>query len=62
MQTSNADIYAVGDAVEVKNLVTGKPALIPLAGPANKQARIAADNIVRGNCRIYRGTIGTSIA
>ncbi len=62
MQTSNADIYAVGDAVEVKNLVTGKSALIPLAGPANKQARIAADNIVRGNNRIYRGTIGTSIA
>lgn len=62
MQTSDMDIYAVGDAVEVKNLVTGKPALIPLAGPANKQARIAADNIVMGNSRVYRGTIGTSIA
>jgi len=62
MQTSSADIYAVGDAVEVKNLITGKPALIPLAGPANKQARIAADNIVMGNKRVYKGTIGTSIA
>ncbi len=62
MQTSNPDIYAVGDAVEVTNLVTGKPALIPLAGPANKQARIVADNIVMGNSRTYEGTIGTSIA
>lgn len=62
MQTSNADIYAVGDAVEVKNPITGKPSLIPLAGPANKQARIAADNIIMGNSRVYKGTIGTSIA
>ncbi len=62
MQTSAPDIYAVGDAVEVKNPVTGKPALIPLAGPANKQARIAADNIIHGNSRVYKGTIGTSIA
>lgn len=62
MQTSNKDIYAVGDAIEVNHLVTGKPALIPLAGPANKQARIAADNIVYGNKRIYKGTIGTSVA
>ena len=62
MQTSHPDIYAVGDAVEVTNLVTGKPALIPLAGPANKQARIAADNIVMGNTRAFKGTIGTSIA
>ncbi len=62
MQTSNADIYAVGDAVEVKNPITGQPALIPLAGPANKQARIAADNIIMGNRRVYKGTIGTSIA
>ena len=49
MQTSNPDIYALGDAVEVRHLVTGKPALIPLAGPANKQGRIVADNIVSGN-------------
>lgn len=62
MQTSNADIYAVGDAVEVINPITGKPALIPLAGPANKQARIAADNIILGNKRVYKGTIGTSVA
>lgn len=62
MQTSNADIYAVGDAVEVINPVTNLPALIPLAGPANKQARIVADNIIEGNKYIYKGTIGTSIA
>jgi rhodanese-related sulfurtransferase len=62
MQTSHPDIYAVGDAVEVTNLVTGKPALIPLAGPANKQARIAADNIVNGNSRTYKGAVGTCIA
>ncbi|HHU95841.1 MAG TPA: FAD-dependent oxidoreductase [Petrimonas sp.] len=62
MQTSHPDIYAVGDAVEVTNLVTGKPALIPLAGPANKQARIAADNIIMGNSRTYKGTVGTCIA
>lgn len=62
MQTSHPDIYAVGDVVEVTNLVTGKPALIPLAGPANKQARIAADNIVMGNSRTYKGTVGTCIA
>ena len=62
MQTSDQDIYAVGDAVEVKNPITGKPALIPLAGPANKQARIAADNIIAGNKKVYKGTIGTSIA
>ncbi|MDL2209173.1 FAD-dependent oxidoreductase, partial [Parabacteroides sp. OttesenSCG-928-O15] len=62
MQTSDADIYAVGDAIEVINPVTNQPALIPLAGPANKQARIAADNILEGNNTVYRGTIGTSIA
>ncbi|WP_195373041.1 MULTISPECIES: CoA-disulfide reductase [Parabacteroides] len=62
MQTSDPAIYALGDAVEVLNPVTGKPALIPLAGPANKQGRIVADNIVFGNRETYRGTIGTSIA
>ncbi len=62
MQTSDPNIYAVGDAVEVINPVTGKPALIPLAGPANKQARIVADNIIMGNTKAYKGTIGTSIA
>lgn len=62
MQTSSPDIYALGDAVEVRHLVTGKPALIPLAGPANKQGRIVADNIVFGNKETYPGTMGTSIA
>lgn len=62
MQTSDADIYALGDAVEVRHLVTGQPALIPLAGPANKQGRIVADNIVFGNKEKYPGSIGTSIA
>ena len=62
MQTSDPDIYALGDAVEVVHGVTGKPVLIPLAGPANKQGRIVADNIVFGNTEEYGGTIGTSIA
>ncbi len=62
MQTSDADIYALGDAVEVRHLVIGQPALIPLAGPANKLGRIVADNIVFGNKKKYPGSIGTSIA
>lgn len=62
MQTSDANIYALGDAVEVRHLVTRQPALIPLAGPANKQGRIVADNIVFGNKEKYPGSIGTSIA
>lgn len=62
MQTSDPNIYALGDAVEIKNRVTGQPAMIPLAGPANKQGRIVADNIVFGNKSIYKGTQGTSIA
>ena len=62
MQTSDANIYALGDAVEVRHLVTGQPALIPLAGPTNKQGRIVADNIVFGNKKKYPGSIGTSIA
>ena len=45
MRTSNEDIYAVGDAVQVRHFVSGAPVLLPLAGPANKQGRIAADNI-----------------
>ncbi len=60
MQTSDPAIYAIGDAVEVKNLVTNKPAIIPLGGPANKQGRIAANNI-SGKKEIYRGTQGTSV-
>lgn len=60
MRTSDPDIYAVGDAVEVRDGVTGRASLIPLAGPANRQGRIAADNLAGINSR-YRGTQGTSI-
>ena len=60
LQTSNPDIYAVGDAIEVQNLVTGQPAFIPLAGPANKQGRIAADNICGLNST-YTGTQGSAV-
>ncbi len=60
MQTSDPDIYAVGDAIEVKNFVTGEPTQIPLAGPANRQGRIAADHIFGRPAR-YRGTQGTAI-
>lgn len=62
MQTSDSNVYALGDAVEIYNPVIGKNALIPLAGPANKQGRIVADNILEGNRHKYNGTIGTSIA
>lgn len=62
LQTSDKDIYALGDAVEVLNLVSGNASLIPLAGPANKMGRIAADNIVLGNTSKYTGSIGTGIA
>ncbi|GHT66557.1 hypothetical protein AGMMS50239_28200 [Bacteroidia bacterium] len=62
LQTSDKNIYALGDAVEVFNPVTGKNALIPLAGPANKQARIVAGNLISGNKQVYKGSIGTSIA
>ncbi len=60
METSDPDIYAVGDAVQVKHAVTGEPAHIALAGPANKQGRIAADNICGGDSR-YLGSQGSSI-
>ncbi len=60
MRTSDADIYAVGDAVQVKNFVTGADALVPLAGPANKQGRIAADNIA-GIASVYKGAQGSSV-
>jgi NADPH-dependent 2,4-dienoyl-CoA reductase/sulfur reductase-like enzyme/rhodanese-related sulfurtransferase len=60
MHTSDPDIFAVGDAVEVKDFVTGEWTLIPLAGPANRQGRIAADVIAGRNSR-FRGTQGTSI-
>lgn len=60
METSVPDIYAVGDAVQVKHYVTGEASLIALAGPANKQGRIAADNICGGDSR-YAGSQGSSI-
>lgn len=60
METSAPDIYAVGDAVQVKHAVTGQDSLIALAGPANKQGRIAADNICGLDSR-YRGSQGSSI-
>ena len=60
METSAPDIYAVGDAVQIKHFVTGQPALVSLAGPANKQARIAADNICGGSSR-YLGAQGSSV-
>jgi len=60
MQTNIPDVYAVGDAVEVEDFITKKPAFIPLAGPANKQGRIAADNIV-GYESVYTGTQGSAV-
>ncbi|CVI70138.1 Coenzyme A disulfide reductase [Eubacteriaceae bacterium CHKCI004] len=60
METSAPDIYAVGDAVEVHHRITGQKALISLAGPANKQGRIAADNICGGNSS-YKGSQGSSV-
>jgi NAD(P)H-nitrite reductase len=62
MQTSDTSVYALGDATEVLNPIVNKHTLVPLAGPANKQARIVADNILEGNKYTYNGTIGTSIA
>lgn len=60
MQTSDPAIYAVGDAVEETDFVTGKPTLVPLAGPANRQGRIAADNML-GRQETYQRTQGTAI-
>lgn len=60
MRTSNPDIFAVGDAVEVKDFVTGEWSLVALAGPANRQGRIAAD-VIAGRDSRYRGTQGTAI-
>ena len=62
LQTSAPDIYAVGDAIEYPHPITGKPWLNYLAGPANRQARIVADNMVNGNHVAYEGSIGTAIA
>ena len=60
METSVRDIYAVGDAVEIRNVITGRPSWIALAGPANKEARVAADNIC-GKESHYRGSLGSSV-
>ena len=60
MHTSDPAIFAVGDAVEVRDFVTGQPALIPLAGPANRQGRIAAD-VICGRDAHFRGAQGTAV-
>lgn len=62
LQTSDENVYAVGDAIEYPHPITGKPWLNFLAGPANRQARIVADNMVFGNKTKYEGAIGTGIA
>lgn len=62
LQTSNPDIYAVGDVIEFNCPITHKPSNSFLAGPANKQGRICANNIVFGNSRTYKGAINTAIA
>lgn len=61
MQTSNQDIYAIGDAIEVVDLVSGQPTHIPLAWPANRQGRLVAD-IINGADASYLGTLGTAVA
>ena len=61
MRTEDPAIYAVGDAVEVEDFLFGDPTMIPLAGPANKQGRIAADNIAGLNQR-YEGSLGAAVA
>lgn len=60
LQTSDPDIFAAGDMVEIEHRVNGKKVRIPLAGPANRQGRIAAENALGGN-HIYKGAIGTSV-
>ncbi len=61
LATSEKDIYAVGDVIEVNHYVTNEKTMIPLAGPANKQARILADNLA-GDRKKYEGTLGTAVA
>ncbi len=61
LQTSDPDIYAVGDAIEFNNPITGRSMITYLAGPANKQGRICANNIVMGNVQKYNGSINTAI-
>ena len=61
LQTNDENIYALGDAIEVTDYINGKPTMIPLAGPANRQGRIVANNIY-GKKEMYKGTLGTSVA
>ena len=61
LQTSDPDIYAVGDAIEFENPITGQSMITYLAGPANKQGRICANNVVLGNVQKYHGSINTAI-
>lgn len=61
MRTSDPDIYAVGDVISVKDYVMGNPTMIPLAGPANKQGRAVAANILGLKPESYQGTMGTSV-
>jgi NADPH-dependent 2,4-dienoyl-CoA reductase/sulfur reductase-like enzyme/peroxiredoxin family protein/rhodanese-related sulfurtransferase/TusA-related sulfurtransferase len=61
LQTSDEDIYAVGDAIEVKHYLSGEESIIPLAWPANRQGRIVADNMMGTNLKAYNGSLGTSI-
>jgi len=61
LQTSDADIYAVGDMAEIQNRITHSPARIPLAGLANRQGRLAAENAVLGNRCRYRGALGSAV-
>ncbi len=61
MRTADPDIYAVGDAVQVTDFISGTPTVIPLAGPANRQGRLAADNALLGRARPYNGSQGTAI-
>lgn len=60
LQTNDESIYAVGDAIEEEDFLTGKPTIVPLAGPANRQGRMAADNMFGAN-KTYKGTQGTAI-
>jgi NADPH-dependent 2,4-dienoyl-CoA reductase/sulfur reductase-like enzyme/rhodanese-related sulfurtransferase len=62
LRTNDPDIYAIGDAIEYPHAVTGKPTITYLAGPANKQGRLTADNIVHGDVKRYPGAIGTAVA
>jgi NADPH-dependent 2,4-dienoyl-CoA reductase/sulfur reductase-like enzyme/rhodanese-related sulfurtransferase len=60
LQTNDPDIYAAGDMIEIEHRVNGKKVRIPLAGPANRQGRIAAENVMGGN-HVYQGALGTSV-